>query len=859
MPKLPFVTSDIPRDLRAFVDRVREAFNASGKEKLITLGDLISGGVTDGDGNLIPIDPDAVYGTPPAPTNVQASGALANILVTWDPPAYRGHSYAEVWGASENNLGLAVLLGMAPGATFSDAIGSGATRYYWVRFVNVLGVIGPYNATGGTVGQTAYDPSYLLEVLSDSITTSQLSEELNSELRSIESDIQIIQAEVNDLLNTPDYSLDTNYVEGDIVKYDGGLYQAILDSLGILPTNTTYWLKIGNYDSLGSAVAAHTTQISTLTTDLGAEVTARETLATQMRGNYTGTDIALVSSGLIYSERQARATADSAEATSRATLAAQIRGGYTGTDLNLVTSGLIYEEKTARATQDTALAQDISTLTTTVNGNTTSIQTVTESVDGISGLYTVKIDNNGVLSGFGLMSTLADGGAATSDFFVNANRFAVTLPTNAMPLWTSGTAYTRNSAVRISGNNAKILVCKVAGTSGGSTPSIAGAVGSLVTDGTVTWQVSSSVPFAVLTTSATLNGTTLAPGAYIDGASIVNATINNAQIADASIDNAKITNLSASKIITGSLAVGETIQSTNYIAGSQGWAITGAGNAEFQNVTARGTIYASAGTIGSAVIGATFVRSTNYVAGSAGWRLGSDGSFEASSGTFRGSITGASGTFSGSLSSTSGTIGGVTISSGGLQSSNYVNGSAGWAIAADGQAQFNQVVIRGSLRSTSIYTGSLYRDVTSDLQINAVAATGTNQTLISDTTTPYTNSSLRVYGPNFHSSVPINQRVRNTDNGVLIPVTVVATAVVDHFFSLWYKFSNQSVWTPLTQVIEPQGGDGSAAITYTTSFGIGSDVYLEFAVSASNTSGVFQDSGKRYVKELTVGITAVNL
>ena len=669
MSKLPFVTSDIPRDLRAFIDRVREAFNAKGRDKLITLGDLVDGGVTDGDGDVVtPIDPGGVYGTPPAPTNVATSGALANIIVTWDDPTYYGHSYAEVWGSATNDLGTAVLLGMAPGATYVDAIGSGATRYYWVRFVNVIGVFGPFNNTAGTVGQTAYDPAYLLEVLTDSITTSELSTALN----------------------------------------------------------------------------------------------------------------------------------------------------------------------------------------TTISTNTTQITNVRN-------LYTVKMDNNGYLSGYGLMSTLSDGGVATSDFFINANRFAVTAPMTSMPLWAAGTTYVRNAAVRISGNDTKVLVCKIAGTSGGSAPSIAGDIGTTIVDGSVTWQVASSVPLAVLTTSAILNGNTLAPGVYMDGAFIVNATINNAQIANAAIDDAKIASVSAGKITAGSISVGQYVQSSNYITGSQGWRINGDGTAEFQSVTVRGTIYASAGTIGSAVIGTTYVQSTNYVAGSAGWRLSSNGDFEASNGTFRGSITGASGTFSGSLSSTSGSIGGITISAGGLQSTNYVNGASGWAIAPNGQAQFNQIVIRGSFEAGSIYVGSKYqyRVGATSYDLLSVAATGTVQDLISDTTTPYTNSSLVLYGPT-SSGVPLNQRCRNT-NTTPLAITINATATVDHFFSLWYSYNNVT-WNFLTQIVEPQGGDGSASVTYTTTvLGLSDGETLYFGLSGKNSAGVFQDPGKRYLKYLTVGITAVNL
>ena len=58
-----------------------------------------------------------------------------------------------------------------------------------------------------------------------------------------------------------------------------------------------------------------------------------------------------------------------------------------------------------------------------------------------------------------------------------------------------------------------------------------------------------------------------------------------------------------------------------------------------------------------------FIQSYNFVTGTTGWRLSADGSFEGSSGTFRGSITGASGTFTGTITATTGTIGGFDIGS----------------------------------------------------------------------------------------------------------------------------------------------------------------------------------------------------
>jgi hypothetical protein len=171
--KLPSITSAIPRDLRSFCDRVREALNAQGNDRIITRRDLIATGVVVvGPGNTLqPTDPTELakvkYDTPPAPTGLATSGAIANIILTWDAPNYPGHSYTEVYVADTNTFTSRVKLADVPGSTYSHSVGASTTKYYWIRFVNVVDVPGPFNSTTGVSGTTGDDPDYLISVLSD--------------------------------------------------------------------------------------------------------------------------------------------------------------------------------------------------------------------------------------------------------------------------------------------------------------------------------------------------------------------------------------------------------------------------------------------------------------------------------------------------------------------------------------------------------------------------------------------------------------------------------------------------------------------------------------------------------------------
>lgn len=62
--------------------------------------------------------------------------------------------------------------------------------------------------------------------------------------------------------------------------------------------------------SVNNSLAGIEEELTTLSTNLGSEASERQTLAAQMRGSYTGNDLSGITTGLLYQERIARATAD---------------------------------------------------------------------------------------------------------------------------------------------------------------------------------------------------------------------------------------------------------------------------------------------------------------------------------------------------------------------------------------------------------------------------------------------------------------------------------------------------------------------------------------------------------------------
>tara|TARA_R110002073_G_scaffold307760_2_gene477516 strand:+ start:3414 stop:5141 length:1728 start_codon:yes stop_codon:yes gene_type:complete len=545
--KLPTVTSPLPRDLQQFVQRVREALDSGGPDAVVTARQLIASGVVErrSGGEFTPVGGTIDPARPPR--NLSASGALASIILSWDAANYKGHAYTEIWAYTTDAIGEAVLVGMTSGNNFSHTLGAAATRYYWVRNVNQNGVVSAYNATNGTQGSTGQDPAYLLDVLTDEITTSQLATALNTRI---------------DLID-------------------------------------------GASTVTGSVNARIATQATTTTNALALKADAATVTSLAVT---VGTNTAAITS-----EATARATADTSLASDITALQTTV-----GTNTAAITS-----ETTARTSADTSLASDITTLQTTTGGHTTSIQTNATSINGLEGQYTVKIDNNGAVAGFGLASTTTGSGDITSEFIVNADRFAI--------------------------------------MRGGSDTTAA------------------VVPFAVQSTQQTINGETVPIGVYMDTAFIKNGTISNAKIGSLTAD--KIT---ASLLNTVDFYGNTIAGSSIYLGGTVTYdQDSGGNNIGIQSVatpkvamTSTGAVFAvdaftinnpggtdvvpfsitsdvvsidsaliKDGTITNAKIG-NQIASTAYIANNnTGWAISKDGDAILNDATFRGTldITGSSG------------------------------------------------------------------------------------------------------------------------------------------------------------------------------------------------------------------------
>jgi hypothetical protein len=90
-------------------------------------------------------------------------------------------------------------------------------------------------------------------------------------------------------------------------------------------------------------------------------------------------------------------------------------------------SATVTTNNTARINGDATLASQITAVSTSVSGINTTVTSHTSSINGIQGKYAIKIDANGYVTGFGLVST-NNNATPTSTFTVLANNFKIVTP-----------------------------------------------------------------------------------------------------------------------------------------------------------------------------------------------------------------------------------------------------------------------------------------------------------------------------------------------------------------------------------------------------------------------------------------------
>lgn len=504
-------------------------------------------------------------------------------------------------------------------------------------------------------------------------------------------------------------------------------------------------------------------------------------------------------------------------------------------------------------------AETITTLSSVVGQNSSALQVQARVTDGLGGQYTVKIDNNGHVSGFGLASTTVNG-TPRSAFIVRADRFAI------------------------------------AGANDTTDP-----LGTL--DPT-------NVPFVVLSEPTEIGGVTYPAGVWI----------KTAFIADATISSAKIQSLVADKITTGSLtaAVGVTtgrisggvntsfpFASANYGTGFfmgndggvyklyvgsptqnmnwNGTALTVTGNinaisGSFRNITVYDNldrVILSSGGINASLLNLPAQQITGL-----GGLATQNSVFVGSTVKFPDGTTLNTGDFVNRLSKISQSTISTFIETAAIGDAYIGNLSAAkitsGLIAAD---RLDATTINAKV--TNIDAAVITSGTISNARIGDLSAkkiyTGNATSAVDFVDPTYTSVPLRsqavgvltfdgdpgvtpsVVTSNlvlFKCCTPGWDKARSVRTGD-VQFFVNAAAIVDHYLTIWYRINGGS-WVPLTSGVEQAGGYGSISLQWSGSVNLTAGTTIQLGFSSTDTSLTFYNSSFREIRSGSIIVTAVN-
>lgn len=201
-----------------------------------------------------------------------------------------------------------------------------------------------------------------------------------------------------------------------------------------------------------------------------------QTDVTTLQSNFTTLDGEVTANATAVSGLETRVTSAEGSISSNSTAITSLQTDLTSAESDIAANSSAVTTLTSSVStldgEVSALSSSVTSLSTTVGTNTTNISTNTSSINGIEGKYAVKINNNGHVSGFGLIST-ANNATPTSTFTVTADAF------------------------------------KIVDTSGSATP---------------------TAPFEVYTSARVVDGVTVPAGVYMENANITAANIKTLDV-----------------------------------------------------------------------------------------------------------------------------------------------------------------------------------------------------------------------------------------------------------------------------------------------------------------------------------------
>lgn len=380
---------------------------------------------TGGFAGPLPGDPGNAFG-------LTATPAFGGIQLVWRYPALNPHAVAHtiVYKSTLEDFQTAIEYRTVSGGEYFDRIDveQGLGPYsYWVQSISINGtpgaLLGPATATARpTIDQTIRDLTGLIDAgfLAQSLRTeiervelldTNLAQEILDRLASNEAFADLLGNLQGDLgaAQTLIQQIQTQRAADNVAQVNSlNLIAAALNgNIAALATEQT--VRATADTALATSVSSAVAASSGNTAAIAAETTARTDADTALATQITEVQAETVGfSAALAAEATARATADSAMATQITTIQATLTG-LDNADLTEA-QALVATETAARVAADSALASQITTAQTAAAGNLASAQTTLQTqittnaagVTALGALWTAKVNVNGLLGGFGI-------------------------------------------------------------------------------------------------------------------------------------------------------------------------------------------------------------------------------------------------------------------------------------------------------------------------------------------------------------------------------------------------------------------------------------------------------------------------
>lgn len=270
-----------------------------------------------------------VIDRPPVPTNVQVTGGLTDVILSWG--ATDEATQTEIWASERNDQRTAKRVAKVTANIYTHTVGSRQVRFYWLRHTRGQN-LGAWYQTQGVRAETGANIDAELEVLNEKLKAPLAREVIETALPA--RNLELVKTVTNVAVPTQKQGANLlyNQADGKLYRWNGTRYTADVqagDVEGVIPKSKLDSAMLAELSAATRDIAAERTARSQA---LQAEAATRGTAVSQLQQadqrqatllNQTTAKADQALSG-IQAEQRARAEAIRAEAEKRLTLVTKV-------------------------------------------------------------------------------------------------------------------------------------------------------------------------------------------------------------------------------------------------------------------------------------------------------------------------------------------------------------------------------------------------------------------------------------------------------------------------------------------------------------------------------------------------------